>query len=192
MELLLLGARFFLGVVFLSASIPKLFAAREFRRALTNYRLLPVWLVAPVATWLPRFELVIAAALLGGVAMTITAAIAGFALLAFSVAVGVNLARGRIIECGCFGGPSPRRITWRLALRDAVLAAAALALATHPPAVWTAFGWPVVTSGSASRTDALAVLVAAASVVTVEHLLEEWVRLRTIVSAANFDLAAPR
>jgi hypothetical protein len=192
MELLLLGARLFLGVVFLSASIPKLFAAREFRRALTNYQLLPVWLVAPVGTWLPRFELLIAAALLTGVAITITATIAGLALLAFSVAVGVNLARGRSIECGCFGGASPRRITWRLALRDVVLAAAAFAVAAHPPAIWTAVAWPVTTSGSASATDALAILLVSASTVAVEHLVVEWVRLRTIVSAENSDLAVSR
>ncbi len=192
MELLLLGARLFLGVVFLSASIPKFFAPREFRRALTNYQLLPVWLVAPVVTWLPRFELLIAAALLAGVAITITATIAGLALLAFSVAVGVNLARGRSIECGCFGGASPRRITWRLALRDVVLAAAALAVAAHPPAVWAAVGWPVTTSGSASATDALAVLLVSASVVAVEQVVAEWVRLRAIISAANSDFAGSR
>ena len=189
MELLLLGARLFLGIVFLSASIPKLFAPREFRRALTNYQLLPVWLVAPVAAWLPRFELLIAAVLLTGVAITITATVAGLALLAFSVAVGVNLARGRSIECGCFGGASPRRITWRLVLRDVVLVAAAFAVAAHPPATWAAVGWPVVTSGPVPMNEAFAVLFATTLAVVIEQVVAEWARLLTNLSAAPSGVA---
>lgn len=186
MELLLLGARLFLGVTFLSASIPKLFAPRDFRRALTNYQLLPVWLVA---TWLPRFELLIAAALLTGLATTITATIAGLALLAFSVAVGVNLARGRSIECGCFGGASPRRITWRLVFRDVVLGAGALAVAVHPPATWVGVGWPVVTSGAVPMNEAFALLFAATLAVVIEQVVAEWERLQTTVSAVPSELA---
>jgi hypothetical protein len=184
MELLLLGARLLLGVVFLSASIPKLFAPRDFRRALTNYQLLPIWLVAPVATWLPRFELLIAVALLTGVAITITATIAGLALLAFSIAVGVNLARGRQIECGCFGAVSPRRITWWLVLRNLLFAGAAVVLAVNPPGTWTTLGWPFSTSATAATSDAVAILLAALAALVLEQLITEGARVSALLSSA--------
>ncbi len=172
MELSLLGIRFFLGLVFLTASLPKLAATDDFRRALGNYQLLPFRLVRPVATWLPRLELVLALALLAGLAAPITASIAAAALFVFSTAVGVNLARGRKIECGCFSGPARRQITWPLVLRDLALAVAAVAVAVQPPPMW---------AGRAT----IALLFVAISAVLVDQLVTEWVRLHRALESAH-------
>ncbi len=178
MELSLLGIRFFLGLVFLTASLPKLAAPNDFSRALRNYELLPLGLVRPVARWLPRLELVLALALLGGVVTTVTASLAGAALLIFSAAVAINLLRGRRIECGCFSAAAPRRITWWLVLRDVALAAAVIATAARPPATWSLASWPVGAGHADVGHDAIAVLIAALVAVASGQLASEGIRLR--------------
>jgi hypothetical protein len=175
-QLLLLGIRLFLGLVFLTSSLPKLAAPADFRRALRNYQLLPLRLVRPVATWLPRAELALALALLVGIATPLTATLAAAALLVFSGAVVINLARGRKIECGCFSGSSPREITWRLVLQDVILAGSAIGVATGAPPMW-------------AGSDSFAVLLAAAFALVVVQLATEWMRLRRAVSASPWDQA---
>ena len=93
------------------------------------------------------------------------ASLAASALFAFSVAVIVNLCRGRTIECGCFGGSAPRQITWRLVATDAVLGAGSIAVAVAPPPSW-------------AGSDTIAVLLAAAVAVLIRQLLAEAFRLR--------------
>src|SRR5215211_7230933 len=100
--------RFLLAFVFLTAALPKLFARDDFERALRNYELLPRRLVPTVAAWLPRVELACALALFAGFAITFVTAIAAGMLTVFAAAVAVNLARGRIIECGCYSSSAPR------------------------------------------------------------------------------------
>ena len=172
MELSLLGIRFFLGLVFLTASLPKLAAPHDFRLALGNYRLLPFRLVRPVAAWLPRVELLLAVLLLSGVGVRGAASLAAAALLVFSTAVAITLARGRKIDCGCLSGSSPREITWRLVGRDAALAAAAVGVAASPPPAWPG-------------RETIAVLLAALFAVLIEQLLSEWFRMRRALSAVE-------
>lgn len=178
---LLLGIRLFLGLVFLTASLPKLAAPDDFRSALRNYQLLPFRLVRPVATWLPRFELVLAVALLIGIGTPATASLTAAALFLFSLAAGVNLARGRKIECGCFSSSSPREITWRLVVTDIALGAAATVVAVASPPMWV--GRPTV-----------AVFLVAACAVLTEQLVVEAMRLyRTLEharAAASKEVAA--
>jgi hypothetical protein len=50
-------------------------------------------------------------------------------LLSFIVAVGINLARGRDLDCHCFGRATRRPIGWQLLLQDAALLGAAIAVA---------------------------------------------------------------
>lgn len=154
-------SRFVLAFVFLSAALPKLLSRFAFERAVGNYRLLPTSLVRPVATWLPRFELLGALALLLGIAVAPVAASVALLLAVFAVAIGVNLARGRSIDCGCFNSTVPRRIGWRLVLGDISLAAAAALVALEPN--------PLV-----STSDAVALALLAAAVVLGQQLLTSW------------------
>ena len=173
MELSLLGIRFVLGLVLVTASFPKLADQDDFRRALRNYQLLPFSLVRPVARWLPRLELLVGGLLVGGLATRVVASISAIAFFAFSSAVAINLARGRKIECGCFGGSAPRRITWRLVCQDLTLAAGAVALVADPPPHW-------------AGRESLAVLLVATFVVLLEGLITEWLRLARFDGASSF------
>lgn len=127
------------GLVFLTAGIAKLRNRRIFAGVVANYRLLPAGLVGPVAMALPLAEVLIGAALLVGVA---AAAIPASALLvAFAVAMTVNIGRGRAhIDCGCGRSELRQPLSRTLVLRNLVLAAllipAMLALPQFGSAAW--------------------------------------------------------
>ena len=182
MALLVTGFRFGLAIVFLLASVPKLFARADFEAAVGNYGLLPRRAVRPVAKSLPLLELGGAIALLFGVAIPLIALLIGLLLVAFVAAIARNLLRGHVIECGCAGAASPRRISWRLVIRDAVLAGFAFTVAAAPPQT---FGlhvpWPFV-GGSVSGNEAFAVALAAAALALAEMLTIEILRVHGAAS----------
>ena len=135
MAALALASRLALAVLFVLAGLAKLLNLAAFTRAVANYRLLPTAAVRPVATALPGLELATGLLLLLGLGTRPVAATLALMLLGFALAVSVNLLRGRRIDCGCFTGPGPRRITWATVARNLGLAAVAawLALATPAP-----------------------------------------------------------
>jgi hypothetical protein len=123
-------ARIVLAAVLAMAAFAKLRSLDEFVGVVHNYRVLPEFLVRPVAYALPPLEAAIALALLLEPTRR-GAAIAAAALLAvFAVAMAVNLARGRVeIDCGCFAAALRQRISWALVGRNvALIALAALAM----------------------------------------------------------------
>ena len=162
-EFAALTGRYGLGFVFLGASIPKLLARADFQAALANYRILPDRLVAPVAQWLPRIELAAAAALFAGVFVTAVGLAVVTLLLVFAVAVGVNLARGRQIDCGCSGFTARRTISWPAVARNVALAVVAV----------TATIW------STSGSNASAALIVGGSAVLANLMLGESRRFRS-------------
>ena len=110
---------------------------RGFRHGLAEYHLLPAWAVAPLAWALPLLEAVLAAALLVGVALPVAAAGAAGLLLTFSVAIVINLWRGRAIACNCHGSAQPTPISWGLVVRNTLLLALALLLVGAAPFSWS-------------------------------------------------------
>jgi putative oxidoreductase len=173
-----LAFRFALGFLFLSASVPKLLAPAEFARAVRNYRLLPSRLNQPVATWLPRIELALAVALLLGVAAGITGAVAAATLIVFAVAVAVNLARGRRIDCGCFTTASPRRIGWGLVVGDVVLAGMAASIAVADPDVLALVPLATATASSISSAEGLALAMVGSLAVLTSLVVSSWLAVR--------------
>lgn len=155
------ASRFLLGFVFLGASVPKLRAPSLFQEAVANYQLVPEKLAKIVARVLPGLELLVALLLLVGIGIPVVAITIMAMLSAFVGAVGVNLARGRAIDCGCRGGVAPRRIGWKLIVEDLLLVAVAVVLLVRPPiALAVQFPW----FAHASRLDNFDVLGVAASV----------------------------
>lgn len=114
---LLLGA---LGSLLLVSGLGKAFAQRDFLGTVAAYRLLPMrtpyWGYALLAWSVTSAELFIAAGLIFG---SMRAALAAAVLfLIFTLAVGINLLRGRRdIDCGCSVGPVGERLSWRVAAR---------------------------------------------------------------------------
>lgn len=119
-----------LVVVFAFAGVRKLRSLETFEGVVHNFRLLPEPLVRPVAYGLPVAEVALALGLIvpaiRGGAGTIAAALLGV----FTLAVAINLIRGRReIDCGCFSSELKQRLSWWLVLRNVALGGLAVAVA---------------------------------------------------------------
>ena len=126
------AARALLGAIFLQAGIQKLRHYAEWEGVVGNYRVLPFRLVRAFSRSVPVIELGLTAALWFGQGSMATAGAAGSAAAAillglFSVAIGINLARGRShIDCGCFQSALRQQLSISLLVRNGFLIALAL------------------------------------------------------------------
>ncbi|MGH6896711.1 MAG: MauE/DoxX family redox-associated membrane protein [Geminicoccaceae bacterium] len=145
------AVRFALAAVFALAAFTKLRALDEFIGVVHNYRVLPEVLVRPVAYGLPPLEAAIAVGLLIEPTRMLAATGATVLLLAFALAMAVNLARGRVeIDCGCFASALKQRISWSLVARNLVLIGLALLVLRPPLPARTLIWLDLVTVGSAA------------------------------------------
>jgi hypothetical protein len=111
------------ALVFLAASIGKMRYWPVFQGVISNYRLLPDFLVAPVAYVLPPVEALLGAALLLRLVFPWPEVGAAGLLLLFAVAMGINIRRGRRhIDCGCFQSALKQTLSWTLVVRNVVIA----------------------------------------------------------------------
>lgn len=121
-------ASLFLALVLAAAAIPKIRNPDEFLGVVTNYRLLPSFMVAPFAKLLPWLELGSAIALLVPPAREVAAWVAAGLFMMFALALAINVGRGRThIDCGCVRRPtSVSRIGMFHVMRALALAAVSL------------------------------------------------------------------
>jgi uncharacterized membrane protein YphA (DoxX/SURF4 family) len=118
--------RVFFALIFLLAAWHKLHGLAEFSGVVRNYRILPEWAEAGFSRLLPVVELLLGLCLLTGIMPGPMTALAFVLLALFTVAIAVNVLRGRTyIDCGCFRPESGQHLSWLLVLRNIVLAAAA-------------------------------------------------------------------
>lgn len=120
-----------LGLMFLFAAFHKLSEGSQFRVTLLEYQLLPEWLVSPASRIVPIFELLLGGGWLLSFYLQSLTAIGSAALLGiYTLAIGINIARGRVhFDCGCgFAGKSKNEhfLSGGLVLRNLVLIGAAL------------------------------------------------------------------
>ena len=95
-----------MALLLFGASYHKYRSVSRFRAALANYRLLPTPLVEPFAWLLPALELTLGICWLLYVFVPQTALATAGLMLLYAMAIGINVARGRVhIDCGC-GGPA--------------------------------------------------------------------------------------
>jgi hypothetical protein len=126
------------ALVLLGAAWHKLSEPNAFLSALAAYRIVPAGLLDPIAKAVPWMEIAIAAALLVPMSRVGALFAAAVLFLMYGAAIAINLLRGRsYIDCGCGGAAHP--LSWGLVVRNAVLAAAALAVTT--PTSDRAFDW---------------------------------------------------
>jgi uncharacterized membrane protein YphA (DoxX/SURF4 family)/peroxiredoxin len=125
MSIALLGARLLLGVVFLVAAVGKLRDRAGFRRSVVAFGF-PAAMADAASILIPIVEIVVAILIIRAPSAWL-GAIASLVLLAtFTVAIAINLARGRTPECSCFGSASSEPIGPATLVRNIVLAALAL------------------------------------------------------------------
>lgn len=127
----LLALRCILAFIFIRAGVTKLSDLADFRTAVTNYEIVPPALTGALALGVPAVEVAAGLLLLLGVLPGVVAALLALLLVSFSVAIIINLARGRVFDCGC-GGTAPSLIGWRHVTVNGLLAAAAVAITLAP------------------------------------------------------------
>lgn len=127
-------ASLFIGLVLVTAALPKIRNADEFQGVVANYRLLPSFLVMPFARLLPWIELACAVALLVPAWREAAAWVAAGLFVMFALGLAINVGRGRThIDCGCVRRPtSMSRIGMFHVLRALALAGVALYAAVIP------------------------------------------------------------
>lgn len=135
-----LAARVVLGLVFIAAALPKIGDPPGFAKVIWAYDLVPAALLNPIALVLPWLELFCGLALCLDFWVRAAAAWIAMLLLAFGLALSIDLVRHHPVECGCFGATAPRTEAERLVdmrwalLRDVglMLLAAQVILASEP------------------------------------------------------------
>lgn len=131
-----LVCRLTLGGVLFLAGFLKVDKLEVSQMAVRSYELLPIPIANFLGQTLPFFEVVIGLLLILGAATRAVAALGGFTMFIFIIAIGQAWARGLNIDCGCFGGggtvaPGETRYLQEI-LRDAGLVAMALFLLRYP------------------------------------------------------------
>jgi uncharacterized membrane protein YphA (DoxX/SURF4 family) len=112
--------RWLLGVLFLVACYHKIIEPAHFAKIIYGYSLFPGDSINLIAILLPYVELFAGLALILGVYPRSAALIINVMLLAFIVAISINLIRGHEFDCGCFSfgasGQAPSAL--HLLIRD--------------------------------------------------------------------------
>lgn len=122
----LLVARLCLAFFFFPAAVGKLINIHSFRQGIADYRILPKQLMSIIGFFLPWCELLLALALLVGIALPITGVITVMLLICFTAVVVINLRRGRWIACNCYSISGTKTISWAIVVRNTLLLAVAL------------------------------------------------------------------
>jgi len=104
------GAQVVIGLVFVAAALPKIGDPQSFSTAVHNFRMLPLFIENLVAVTLPWIELVAGMALVLGLRARAGGLLICLLMVVFTVAVGIGLARGLNVECGCFGTADGSRV----------------------------------------------------------------------------------
>lgn len=98
-----LAVRWFLGIIFITASYYKIVSPEHFAKAIYGYDLFPDYSINLIAIIFPYMECLSGICLILGIyrrgaVLLVNAMIAGFIII-----LSVNLARGHQFDCGCFG-----------------------------------------------------------------------------------------
>jgi peroxiredoxin len=125
MHLITVLLRLGLSAVFGVAAITKLTDQRGTREAVKNFGS-PASIAPAISLLLPIAELAIACGLLFATTTNLSALGALLVLALFVIAISVNLARGRVHDCHCFGQLYSRPLGWPTLVRNLIFAAAAV------------------------------------------------------------------
>ncbi|NOK63275.1 MAG: hypothetical protein GFH25_541220n125 [Chloroflexi bacterium AL-N10] len=139
--LLVFVIRTYLGIFSLTSAIGKLRNLPQFTQGTIDYRVLPPRFARLFALCLPWVELMVAMALLLGIALPVAAAATALMLLSFIVALTINLQRGRVLDCNCHGIAGNKMISWGTVARNIWLLLLSIVLITGAPLVLTADAW---------------------------------------------------
>jgi uncharacterized membrane protein YphA (DoxX/SURF4 family) len=134
MAVLMLALRVALGALLVVAGVLKAHdGAAVTASTIAAYRILPPIAVAPLALFLPYFEIGLGGYLVLGLFTRAAGYVAAVQFVAFAAAVASLVVRGIPASCGCFGAGQNEPPSWGHVGFDLLLAALALVLARLGP-----------------------------------------------------------
>lgn len=123
-----------LSFAFVIAGARKILEVGAFARAISSYHLLPEPLVRPAAWGIVLSEITLGIFLFLGSLQTMALIGLSVLMVLFTGAVGINLARGNKVSCGCFGSGSGK-LGWETVVHQSlVMLLLVISLAVSEPA----------------------------------------------------------
>ena len=167
---IVLVARFAIGLLFVAGGVGKLSSVGGFERSLAAYRIVPQSLERAAAWGIATIELAIG---IGSFAQQRLALLAAGLLLAvYAMAIAFNLLRGRrFIDCGCGGAAQPLSVGI-VARNVALIAVVGMAL-SEPSA--RALAWVDAVSVVAGVLVCATIYAAVNQLLAARAQLEEWI-----------------
>ena len=120
---LLLFVRLIIGGLFIYSAVTKIADPVYFAKSLYNYKLLPESSLNFFALLIPWLEFVIGVLLVLGIFVRENALIGGILMILFIGAIGIAVARGLDIECGCFGTKDGSKVGIMRIIEDLIILA---------------------------------------------------------------------
>jgi hypothetical protein len=181
-----------LGSIFLVSSVPKLRRPKGFVFTVLNYQVLPPTLSKIFALMVPPLEFFIGLSIFSGTAVRLDVIIMVLLLISYMLAVSINMARGRPLECNCFGSIRRQQIGWQLLLQDGSLVLTASVMASISqswlgPESWSVFR--LTGLASAGSAVPLSVCVGLALLIILLFTASGW-RRKKLMSADTKHLTA--
>jgi len=103
MAVIVIIARFIMGGIFLVSGLAKISDPGRFILTLGEFRLFPEVIVPVTAIWLPWLEFMLGLCLFVGILQRTSALMLACLNALFAVAIVSVIARGIVVDCGCFG-----------------------------------------------------------------------------------------
>ncbi len=94
--------RIIIGALFIYSGCVKMLDLESFGRIIAMYEILPAVIVPYAAIFVPSLEAVLGILLFTGYRIRAASFLTAALLIIFSIAIGINVARGKVFECGCF------------------------------------------------------------------------------------------
>jgi hypothetical protein len=114
------------GLLILAGGIKLSDSQAQRRKWLQAYELLPERMVPSMAVGIPVAELTVGVSVAAGAFGWLAGVAAAGLLAAISGAAAATLIRGRSPRCGCFGRLTRESISWRVVVRNLIMASAVL------------------------------------------------------------------
>lgn len=110
-----------IGCIFIASAAPKLHHPKGFVLAVLEYRVLPASLGLLFGWALPPLEFLLALMNICGVNVHLANFILSLMLISFIIAIGINIERGRDLDCHCFERTKQHKISLMTLFRDGAL-----------------------------------------------------------------------
>lgn len=118
---LVLAVQLALGLTFLGSASSKLLEPVGFAYGVAEYHVLPKRFAYGIGIAIIATELALAASHLSGLWLIYAIPVSIVMLVAFGLAVAVNISRGVVLPCYCFGVRSTEPVSYRVLVRIALL-----------------------------------------------------------------------